>query len=57
MCNNNESLSTYVVILVRTFVSIDELVKHDQNGLLFTDGSDLSSQIQVNYIYMYNYIY
>ena len=27
--------------------SIDELVKHDQNGLLFNDGIDLSTQIQV----------
>jgi len=27
--------------------SIDELVKHDQNGLLFGDGNDLSNQIQV----------
>ena len=28
--------------------SIDELVKHDQNGLLFNDANDLSTQIQVH---------
>jgi len=43
----------FVCLFVLFYISIDELVKHDQNGLLFNDGNELSTQIQVNHKYIH----